>query len=133
MNFMMDSVFKRAIFNVLVIAIGILFLYTAFFHTPDNKQQTVVLYVIIIQGLVIGTFYAFRNKMAYRRRSVKKLKNPHLQENTFSLSELLKKDYSYIQETCAQAMNDRHTMVNYFLLIAGGLFWLDYLLFQHPF
>jgi ADP-ribose pyrophosphatase len=36
-----------------------------------------------------------------------------------ALQELVLQEYEYIRETMAQAMNDRHTMVNYFLLATG--------------
>jgi hypothetical protein len=51
----------------------------------------------------------------------KRLKNPRLEENSFELSKLLLKEYDYIKETASQAMNDRHTMVNLFLLISGAV------------
>lgn len=121
MNLTMDSTFKRVIFILIVIATGILFLYTAFFYIPSLNQKLVVIYLLVIQFLVLTTFFAFRNQHAYRMRSVKKLKNPRLQENAFELSKLLLKDYDYIRDTLAQAMNDRHTMVNYFLLITGAI------------
>ena len=35
------------------------------------------------------------------------------------LEEIALREYEYIRETMAQAMNDRHTLVNYFLLAAG--------------
>ena len=121
MNFTMDSTFKRVIFIVIIIAIGILFLYTAFFYLPDLNQKTIVIYSLVIQILILTTFFAFRDHHAYRMRSVKKLKNPRLQENAFELMQLLIKDYDYIRDTLAQAMNDRHTMVNYYLLITGAM------------
>lgn len=122
MNFTMDSTFKRAIFIVVDIAIGILFLYTAFFYSPALKQAPIVIYFGIVQILSFLTFFIFRKQNAYRMRSVKKLKNPRLQENAFEFSNLLTKDYDYIRDTLTQAMNDRHTMVNYFLLITGAIF-----------
>ena len=121
MNLIMDSTFKRVIFVVIVIAIGVLFLYTTFFFMPQQHQKSIVIYLLVIQVLVFTTFFTYRDQHAYRMRSVKKLKNPRLQENAFELSELLLKDYDYIRETLAQAMNDRHTMVNYFLLITGAI------------
>lgn len=121
MNLLMDSTFKRAIFIVVDIAIGILFLYTAFFYEPTLNQKVVVIYFAVIQLLLFVTFFTFRNQNAFRRRSVKKLKNPRLQENAFEFSRLLMQDYQYIRDTLAQAMNDRHTMVNYYLLITGAI------------
>lgn len=117
----MDSPFKRAIFIVIDIAIGILFLYTAFLYLPELNQQSIIIYLIIIQIAFFITFFTFRKQHAYRLRSVKKLKNPRLQENAFEFSGLLMKDYDYIRDTLSQAMNDRHTMVNYFLIIIGAI------------
>ncbi len=117
----MDSTFKRGLFLALISALGILLLYFALFYGPTKQQQTVVLYLIILQVAILITFYSFRNQHAYRMRSVKKLKNPRLQENSFLLSDLLLKDYAYIKDTCNQAMNDRHTMINYFLIITGAI------------
>ncbi|MEE4311876.1 MAG: hypothetical protein V2J62_08375 [candidate division KSB1 bacterium] len=121
MHLTFDSIFKRLLLVILVVAIGIILLYTAFFHA-QSQQKTVVIYLIIVQTFVLLTFLAFRNQRAYRRRSVKKLKNPRLEENSFSVAQLLLKDYEYIASTCSEAMNDRHTMVNYFLLIVGAVF-----------
>ncbi|MBN2009713.1 hypothetical protein JW960_10260 [candidate division KSB1 bacterium] len=120
MNLVMDTTFKRIIVIVVCVAIAILLLYTAFFYLSGLKQQFVVVYFLIIQIVVFLTFFAFRDQFAYRHRSVKKLKNPRLQENSFELAHLLMSDYEYIRETASQAMNDRHTMVNYFLLIVGA-------------
>ena len=121
MNLIMDSTFKRVIFVVITVAIGILILYTAIFYMPQQNQTAIVIYLIVVQFLVLTTFFAFRDQHAYRMRSVKKLKNPRLQENAFEFMKLILKDYDYIRDTLAQAMNDRHTMVNYFLLITGAV------------
>lgn len=37
----------------------------------------------------------------------------------FHLADILQHEFEYVKETASQAMNDRHTMVNYFLLSAG--------------
>jgi len=121
MKLFMDSTFKRVIFLVVVTALGVLFLYTAFFYLPQQNQKFMIIYLLVIQSIVLLTFFTFRDQHAYRLRSVKKLKNPRLQENAFQLGDLLLKDYDYIRDTMSQAMNDRHTMVNYFLLIAGAI------------
>jgi ADP-ribose pyrophosphatase len=42
-------------------------------------------------------------------------------DRSMPLSEILLREFDYVKETAAQAMNDRHTMVNYFLLSAGVL------------
>ena len=121
MKFNLDSTFKRIIFLVVTVAIGVLLLYTAFFYVPELNQKSVIIFLLVIQALVFLTFYAFCDAHAYRLRSVKKLKNPRLQENTFLFSTLLIEDYNYIRDTLKQAMDDRHTMINYFILITGGI------------
>ncbi len=45
-------------------------------------------------------------------------------EAPLKISEILLKEYDYVRETASQAMNDRHTVVNYFLLITGGVITL---------
>ncbi len=116
----MDSTFKRAIFIVIVIAISIIFAFTAFFYLPDINQQVIVVYLIVLQFLVLATFFIYRNYTTPKSIHVKRLKNPRLQENAFELSKVLIKEFDYIRETAAQAMNDRHTMVNYFIIITGA-------------
>lgn len=117
----MDSTFKRAIFIAVIIAINIIFVYTAFFYQPALNQKFVVIYLIIIQFLVLITFFIHRNLTTARDIQVKKLKNPRLQENAFEISTILLREFDYIKSTASQAMNDRHTMVNFFILITGGI------------
>ena len=115
----MDNTFKRAIFIAIVIAINIIFAYTAFFYQPDLNQKFIFIYLVIIQALVFATFFIYRDSTTARIIQPKRLKNPRLQENAFEFSTILLKEYDYIKETASQAMNDRHTMVNYFLIITG--------------
>lgn len=120
MLFTMDSTIKRAIFIVIVIAISILFAFAAFFYGQDLNQRGLVAYLIIIEFLVLITFFIYRNYTTPKSIYVKRLKNPRLQENAFAFSRLLLNEFNYIRETAAQAMNDRHTMVNYFIIITGA-------------
>jgi len=115
-----DSTFKRVIFMILIVSISIIFAYAAFFLSPESNQQTLVIYFIVLEILVVTTFYVYRNNTTPKSIHVKRLKNPRLQENAFELSELLIKEFDYIRDTAAQAMNDRHTMVNYFIIIIGA-------------
>lgn len=121
MVFTMDSIFKRAIFIAFIIAINIIFVYTAYFYLAEFNQQMIVNYLIIIQILVLATFFVFRNYTTARVTQPKRLKNPRLQENAFQVADLLLKEFEYIQSTATQAMNDRHTMVNFFLFITAGV------------
>lgn len=120
MLFTMDSTIKRAIFIVIVIAISIIFAFAAFFYGQDLNQRGVVAYLITIEFLVLTTFFIYRNYTTPKSIYVKRLKNPRLQENAFAFSRLLLNEFNYIRETAAQAMNDRHTMVNYFIIITGA-------------
>ncbi len=119
MLFTMDSTLKRAIFIVVVIAISAIYAFTAFFSSPELKQRGLVVYLIIVEFLVLITFFVYRNYTTPKNIYVKRLKNPRLQENSFEFSKLLLKEYDYIRDTATQAMNDRHTMVNYFIIISG--------------
>lgn len=121
MFFTLDSTFKRAIFIAIAVAISIIFIFTAFFYRPALNQQSLVIYLLLIQAIVITTFFTFKDYATSRVTYVKKLKNPRLQENSFELSNILIQEFEYIRETAKQAMSDRHTMVNYFLLITGGI------------
>lgn len=116
----MDSTFKRAIFIAIVIAISIIFAFTAFFYRPNLNQQLIVIYLLILESLALATFFIYRNYTSTKSIYIKRLKNPRLQENAFAFSKLLMKEFDYIRETAAQAMNDRHTMVNYFIIITGA-------------
>ncbi len=121
MIFTLDSAFKRATFIAVALAINIIFVFTAFFYQPDLNQKMLVLYLIIMQVIVLTTFFVFRNFTTARVTQIKKLKNPRLEENAFEISKLMLHEFNYIQSTAAQAMNDRHTMINYFILIAGAV------------
>ncbi|MCI0696276.1 hypothetical protein L0337_30265 [candidate division KSB1 bacterium] len=82
------------------------------------------LYWLTTYILIVTLFIAFV-QWWYRERSpavmVPKLqfvarKNKNAQ---FNFTEILAHEFDYVKETASQAMNDRHTMVNYFLLSAG--------------
>jgi len=116
----MDSTSKRAIFILIVIAISVIFAVTAFIYLTELNQRGLVAYLIVIEILVLATFFIYRNYTTPKNIYVKRLKNPRLQENAFAFSRLLLNEFNYIRETAAQAMNDRHTMVNYFIVITGA-------------
>jgi len=121
MIFTMDSPFKRAIFIAIVIAVNVIFLFTAFLYRPEFHQQAIVIFLIVIQLFIFITFFAYRNLTTSRVYQIKKLKNPRLQENTFEFSTIMQKEFEYIRETARQAMDDRHSMINFFLLITGAV------------
>lgn len=74
--------------------------------------------------IFIMTFFVAFVQWWYRERSfqvkVPELKFDHPNDQ-FKFSEILLREFDYVEETASQAMNDRHTMVNYFLLSAGVL------------
>lgn len=115
----LESTFNRAIFIVVAIAITIIFSFAAFIHSPDLNQVTIVIYLIVMEVLAVATFFIYRNSTTPKIISVKRLKNPRLQENTFALARLLLKEYDYIRDTATHAKSDRHATVNYFLVISG--------------
>ena len=117
----MDSTFKRAIFIAVIFAVNFILIYCAFFYAPELNQKFVVMYFIVIQLLILWTYFKYRDSTTARLVQVKRLKNPRLQENAFEFSQLLLKEYEYIKETASQAMNDRHTIVNFFLIISGAV------------
>jgi len=119
MLFTMDSTSKRAIFVAVVIVISLIFAFAAFFFLTELNQRGLIAYLIVVECLVVITFFTYRNYTTPKSIYVKRLKNPRLQENAFAFSTLLLKEFDYIRDTAAQAMNDRHTMVNYFIIITG--------------
>ncbi len=121
MIFTMDSPFKRAIFIVIVIAVNAIFLFSAFYYRPEYHQQAIVIFLIVVQIFILTTFFIYRNLATSRVFQIKKLKNPRLQENSFEFSSIMLKEFGYIQETAKQAMDDRHSMINFFLIITGAI------------
>lgn len=119
MSFIMDSAFKRAIFIVVVIAISIVFAYTAFFSAPELNQRGLVIYLIVIEIFVLATFFVYRNYITPKHIYVKRLKNPRLQENAFQISEILLKEFDYIRETSILINNDRLKMSQHYLYITA--------------
>ncbi|OQX87438.1 hypothetical protein B6D60_03870 [candidate division KSB1 bacterium 4484_87] len=117
----MDSPFKRAIFIAIVIAVNVILLFTAFLYRPEYHQQAMVILLIVIQAFIFITYFAYRKMTASRVYQIKKLKNPRLQENTFEFSSIMQKEFDYIREAARQAMDDRHSMINFFLLITGAV------------
>jgi len=119
MVFSMDSTFKRAIFIAIVVAVNIIFLFTAFFYLPELNQKSIAVYLLIIQAFVIVTFFLYRKQTTARVIQVKKLKNPRLQENAFEVTKLLFKEYEYITTTAAQVQKDRNTLLNQFIFFSA--------------
>jgi hypothetical protein len=117
----MDSTFKRAIFIAVVIAVSLIFFYYSFFYQPEQNQNYLVIYLVLVQSAIVWTFFKYRDHTTARLTQIKRLNNPRLQENAFEFAKLLIKEFEYIRETASQAMNDRHKIVNFFLLISGAI------------
>lgn len=81
------------------------------------------LYLVTIYILAI-TFLIVRIQKKYREPIHRVLvpsfnSTPAKEKAPLSLAAILEQEFEYIKETASQAMNDRHTMVNYFLLSTG--------------
>ncbi len=85
---------------------------------PPANQELIVGYNAVIYAIVVAwRILVDRSSSLSPSTSLKKL--PDGGEIPHALQELAFREYEYIRETMAQAMNDRHTMVNYFLLATG--------------
>ena len=80
-------------------------------------QSFVVGYLILYYVVALICLLMFGNKGATSRPAVFPLGIDKKQARRLRLIAL--HEYDYIRETMAQAMNDRHTMINYFLLATG--------------
>lgn len=80
----------------------------------------IVLYLLVV---TVGLLYAASiREVSAPVRLPGALPGTYQTRNGIPLAELLLQEFEYIKETASQAMNDRHTMVNYFLLSAGVVF-----------
>lgn len=79
----------------------------------------VEIYSFLLFFFVVLTYFIYYQK----KRSIQEPLASDIMENPASnrlkLSNILLKEFDYIKETAAQAMNDRHTLINYFLIITG--------------
>lgn len=82
---------------------------------PAARQEPLWAYAAMIYLVVAGWRYFIDRSSPAAALPVRKL--PH--GIPPALQDLALREYEYIRETMAQAMNDRHTMVNYFLLATG--------------
>jgi hypothetical protein len=75
-------------------------------------------YILMITFLIVRVQQKYRETI--RHVTISAFDSIHPVTNApLSLSTVLEQEFEYIKETASQAMNDRHTMVNYFLLSAG--------------
>ena len=102
-----------------------------FFSSGYPQLALIGLYTFLLTGLIL--FVKKRYRELIENPEIPALPLPVKEENTgwrrssgcdhetptFSLPEILLKEFEYAKETADQAMDDRHTLVNYFLLSAG--------------
>ena len=85
-------------------------------RVTDLNQQYLIFFLLIYYLMIWLSKFLFGKTGNRSVQTPKKL----IDDNTFKkLEEIALREYEYIRETMAQAMNDRHTLVNYFLLAAG--------------
>ncbi|MDW7679458.1 MAG: hypothetical protein SCK70_02770 [bacterium] len=112
---------NRSLFFVLVLTINIILAPYAW-HVEKNSQQYLVwLYLIFIQAFVIATFFKYRDNTSAQASAIIKIKGYRDQKNGLKFSDILIQEFNYARETAAQAMNDRHTMINYFIVISAAV------------
>jgi len=74
-------------------------------------------YIFIVGGLVAYVQKKYPNQT--REVDIGDLNLLPPSASPLRLEEIILREFDYVKETASQAMNDRHTMVNYFLLSAG--------------
>ncbi len=95
-----------------------------YFVLPCRPIYLASCYIFIVTALILFVKNKYRESIRYigipkLEIPAKKKKKEKSEAPTLELQEILLEEFEYIKETAAQAMNDRHTMVNYFLLSAG--------------
>lgn len=118
---------RATLFRVISAALAV-----GFFFLPGYRKLALIgLYTFLLTGVIL--FVKKRYRELIKRPEAPVLPLPVKEENTgwrqnpscghettaFSLPEILLKEFEYAKETADQAMDDRHTLVNYFLLSAG--------------
>lgn len=83
---------------------------------PIYRQHVLLDFIALYYGVVLYSYYKF-GKSSTPAPILTPLKRG--EEVSQDLREITLREYEYVQETMAQAMNDRHTLVNYFLLATG--------------
>ena len=101
------------------------------FVDPYRNLNLVGGYTLLLVALIVLVKKKYREfilitdapamPLPANEKNISKKKSPSREheESVFRLSEILLKEFEYAKETADQAMDDRHTLVNYFLLSAG--------------
>jgi hypothetical protein len=74
-------------------------------------------YIFVVGGLVAYVQQAYNTPL--HKVDIGKLELAPPGSSALRLEEIMLREFDYVKDTASQAMNDRHTMVNYFLLSAG--------------
>jgi len=103
----------------------------SFFMLPCQNLYLVGGYTLLLTGLIILVKKRYRESIRIteapilplpatpKKKDPGKNKDKAREESAFNLPEILLEEFVYAKETADQAMDDRHTLVNYFLLSAG--------------
>ncbi|MGH7491351.1 MAG: NUDIX domain-containing protein [bacterium] len=110
-----DNFISKTVFYLVPIAIvlaGVYFVMLA----PSYRQHLMIDFFAVYYAVILFCKWQFgwpvRNKPAI-------LPEKYGRAIPSALQQMALYEYEYVQETMAQAMNDRHTLINYFLLSAG--------------
>ncbi|MDZ7289990.1 MAG: hypothetical protein ONB44_06080 [candidate division KSB1 bacterium] len=85
----------------------------------DIHLDYVTIYILVVTIFIIIVQRSNRETPRMPRVPELQLIKQRTKAGKLRLSEILIEEFDYVKETASQAMNDRHTMVNYFLLSAG--------------
>lgn len=81
------------------------------------QLSTVFAFTIIIQIIILSIYFKYRSPR--KLQQAEKIRWEPGESPKFRLEEVILKEFDYARETAAQAMRDRHTLVNFFLIITG--------------
>ncbi|MDZ7260493.1 MAG: hypothetical protein ONB05_00020 [candidate division KSB1 bacterium] len=119
MNLVMDKSGKVYGLLIVTVVVSLALLLISLTLSQFRSQLLPVSYLILIQILAYLTYFQFRKAVTAPPGSILRIEPSEVSPSELRLSDILLKEFDYIKETAAQAMNDRHTMVNYFLIITG--------------
>ncbi len=91
---------------------------TAIQNFHEEKILLAAGYSLLIHFFIFFTYARYYEKIAPVPKKL--MVNVKLQKAKLNISDILMKEFDYVHDTASQAMNDRHTVVNYFLIITGG-------------
>jgi ADP-ribose pyrophosphatase len=107
---------SRAIFKYLAPALLALASFYFLRFAPDARQQVSLGFAWFFYLVVRYSYYKFGQSPAQATPLTPAKRDGGISEE---LRVIALHEYEYVRETMAQAMNDRHTLINYFLLVTG--------------